>query len=675
MSEPVDNEDELREKAKVVAEATGRSEEEVLEDLRDDGIVNLSNSKDQPKDLVQQLTEAAELMNVVKKINKDISGNGVLNGKNNKTEVKVDTTLDGDIVDRAIESAQRKAENIKKLIITFAPVVLLLTGGGMEALGVINMFESEDEADDDYDNYEYDVYWGCTDYNAQNYDEYATDDDGSCYYDTGPGPPGPPPRQLDVQNAHLSTVGDDELKVEFNLFVEGDFCCDDIEIVWEIEVDGFYDDGLKRITYHSYDEPGFIDLENYWNDMPSGNYHARVEVKWMNDMWDEERTNGITIEDPIVWGCTDSEATNYDSNANEDDGTCEYPQPEECDAELYNQNAELTSDEEGITMSVDVYVGPEWNCDDWTFHLWFRVVDEEGQVFEQMLEESGVVAEPDRGDYRTWAFTDLEPGDYDPSIRLVLPESPWHPNYGLVDEQILDSITVPENVEPCDAAVHNHYRGHENNDPNSTTMIVAFLIEPDAQCGEIEWTIELFTSGNPPAFTRTGLTSGGEESVSQTFEDMPAGTWIPKITLEHEGEQVEQVQFWSLDIVEQEPEPCEINLWWIAIGTNATHASVGYDLDCGYEDNDLPGYNVTVQFLVYEVNGTNSGPNATGPINWTSTTHYIQGWVEDNRYLTLSDFTDSNATHYDFYFYAIWTDADGEQQTIEQTWLNREINP
>ena len=34
---------ELDERAQVVAEATGRSKEAVLEDLMDDGIVNLSN--------------------------------------------------------------------------------------------------------------------------------------------------------------------------------------------------------------------------------------------------------------------------------------------------------------------------------------------------------------------------------------------------------------------------------------------------------------------------------------------------------------------------------------------------------------------------------------------------------------------------------------------------------
>ena len=38
--------DDIKEKAKIVAEATGRGEAEVLEDLLDDGIANLSNEKD-----------------------------------------------------------------------------------------------------------------------------------------------------------------------------------------------------------------------------------------------------------------------------------------------------------------------------------------------------------------------------------------------------------------------------------------------------------------------------------------------------------------------------------------------------------------------------------------------------------------------------------------------------
>ena len=41
---------ELAEKAKIVAEATGRDEADVLADLLDDGIVNMSNEDEKSKD-------------------------------------------------------------------------------------------------------------------------------------------------------------------------------------------------------------------------------------------------------------------------------------------------------------------------------------------------------------------------------------------------------------------------------------------------------------------------------------------------------------------------------------------------------------------------------------------------------------------------------------------------
>ena len=125
---------ELREKAEVIAEATGRSVEAIIEDLLDDGVVNLSN-EDKQTDLVAQLKEAAELITTVQSISQEVSENTVLNGGENKTDVVVETTLEGDVVDRAIESLQNKADNIKKLVITLAPIFLLLTGGSMEAFG------------------------------------------------------------------------------------------------------------------------------------------------------------------------------------------------------------------------------------------------------------------------------------------------------------------------------------------------------------------------------------------------------------------------------------------------------------------------------------------------------------------------------------------------------------
>ena len=132
---------ELKEKAKIIAEGTGRSYESVLEDLLDDGVVNLSNEQKKDGSLVDQLKEAAELIATVQSISNQVSENTVLNGKENKTEVVVETTLEGDIIDRAIDSVQRKADNIKKILITLAPVFLLLTGGSLEAIGIIDITE------------------------------------------------------------------------------------------------------------------------------------------------------------------------------------------------------------------------------------------------------------------------------------------------------------------------------------------------------------------------------------------------------------------------------------------------------------------------------------------------------------------------------------------------------
>ena len=75
--------------------------------------------------------------------------------------------------------------------------------------------------------------------------------------------------------------------------------------------------------------------------------------------------------------------------------------------------------------------------------------------------------------------------------------------------------------------------------------------------------------------------------------------------------------------------------------------------------------------MVYHVNETNSGPNATGPLQWVTQTYYIQGYADDPRFLELDNFTVNNTTHYDFYWYAIWEDADGETQYIEQTWFSK----
>jgi hypothetical protein len=668
----------------VVAEATGRSEEDVMADLLDDGVVNFSNRKEE-KNLVEQLKEAAELITTVQAINKEVASNSVLNGGKNKTEVAVETTLEGDIVDRAIESIQRKSERIKKLLVTLTPLLLIITGGSLDALGIIELTGDESNDDDHYDT-SWDMVWGCTAWDADNYDAMATEDDGSCYWDNGPD------EIWGCMNSNADNFNPNANRDDGSCYYEPDPCenlqviqtqdpsfrligeSNNAEVIFYLkhnkgpECDGTV---LVDVMISLYLDNGYQDTLEFGVEGPfsiTGNPQHEFGVRhgMLNGLGDGE----WSVETRWKLG-------NGPENCCVMSSTIEIGEPEpetECDAELINPNAELTSDEEGILMSVDIYIGEEFNCDDYTFELYFRIY-ENGQLHEEgYFQEPGTIAEPDRGDYRYVEFNDLPPNEYSMSIHLYLPDSPWH-NDNLVSEVWFDeTLEVPEEEEPCDAQVNNHYRGHENNDPNSTTMVVAFLVTPDESCGTIDWTIELYQNGYEANYTRTGSVSGGTEGVSQTFEDMTAGTWIPRITLTHEGVQVEQVQFWALDIVEQEPEPCEINLWGITFASNSTHAQVAYDLDCGQEDNNLPGYNVTVQFLVYEVNGTNSGSNATGPITWLESTHYIQGWIEDVRYLTLANFTESNATYYDFYWYATWTDADGEVKYIERTWLNRELN-
>ena len=115
-------------------------------------------------------------------ISKEVSQNTVLNGKENKTEVVVETTLEGDIIDRAIDSVQRKADNIKKILITLAPVFLLLTGGSLEAIGITDFVGSDDDDGGD------DVYVNTVrGPDADNYDPDADWDDGSCYWDDNNG--------------------------------------------------------------------------------------------------------------------------------------------------------------------------------------------------------------------------------------------------------------------------------------------------------------------------------------------------------------------------------------------------------------------------------------------------------------------------------------------------------
>ena len=530
MSEKDSSEDitELAEQAKIVAKATGRDEADVLADLLDDGVVNLSNEKTNTKDLVTELKEAAELINTVKGINREVSDNKVLNGGENKTEVKVETTLEGDMVDRAIASVERKAEKLRKIAVIMAPILLLLSGG----LGV----------------------------------DYFLENGG----------------------------------------------------------DGSYD----------------------------GDY---------------------AIE---IWGCMDYDALNYDEAANQDDGNCEY-EPPDCEPDWhYTDHSRL----EGTTIVVDQILGDDAGCDDFGEGHFEIILKENGQEYRLETIQSGLWRHSYMIEYE---FEDVESGTYRLHVMYL-------PNDGDEVENLdIPTFNVEDEGEDCVPNL-NYYDLNLGADANSLTLYVDFQDGNGCEETDLEMRVELFWNGESYHFMDWG-THGGLEPISDSEvnyelqEDFMMGLndgdwymeWGARVVNNDNSdfEVEEQTNTVTIDEIPDGSEICEINLYWVDILTNATHATVGYDLDCGYEENDFEGYNVSVQFLVYEVNGTSGGPNATGPILYDTDLHFIEGWVEDNHFITLTNFTESNATHYDFYFYAIWIDGEGENQMMEHKWLNREIEP
>ena len=749
--EEINEQAELEEKAQIIAEATGRTKEAVLEDLLDDGIVNLSNEEKKDASLVEQLKEAAELIATVQNINKQVSDNTVLNGGNNKTEVAVETTLEGDIVDRAIASVERKAEKIRKIALIMAPILLLATGGvGLD-------YFLEDGGDDDWDGDYYEI-WGCTAPDAENYMPDATNDDGSCFWSNGGGGGGGPPDCMENWNWDMVDINDfdangqgynNDIKVRTD-FNDWSRCNAHMDGYFIISVDNDetgenYD--MHQINDKFHDE-FFVDHHVY--DVPAGEYRVSVSYHKGPNFWEGPSTL-LTMEgepeqcdDDIVVTELQLSANGNDLNLyaefqdnndcgapiqmqlalykndqyqdyfiannnyyvqdmgmtyfniNQDDNelmgdvedgdwkvefrwwiegeeeTCcditnfvtvdEIPDTVPCDADI--DNLQINVDEAAVTVTFYIAQHEDTDCDSWDVQI--ELLPEDTGI-DSITHQQGISA---TSNYYSHTFEEIGNAVWKAKVTLIQAEQ------GIIAEEETDWVTVSYSDEPCDAEIINHYRGHVADDAEQDAIIVAFRVVPTSGCEGLEIDVELFQNGYEANYSTYFSIDGSEaEDFSYTFDGVAVGnSWIPRVTAYNieDDSQVEQIMMWGIDVVAPEPEVCEINLFDIQLGTNSTHASVAYDLDCGTETNDLDGYNVTVQFLIYDINSSTSGAQ---PLIWTQTVHYIQGYADDVRYITLTNFTHDNITMYDIYWYATWTDGDGVQQTIEQKWLERELNP
>ena len=401
--EEIDEQAELEEKARIIAEATGRTKEAVLEDLLDDGIVNLSNEEKKDASLVEQLKEAAELIATVQSINKQVSDNTVLNGGNNKTEVAVETTLEGDIVDRAIASVERKAEKIRKIALIIAPILLLATGG----VGLDFFLDNDDGGGSSWEDDEYSQIWGCTAPDADNYNPDATDDDGTCYWDTT-GPPCNSDWRWDavtIQDFDANGEGfNNDLQIQMtfndwskcNRHMEGHF---NVEI-WD-ETRGFMWDQYQ-ITNKFHDQ---YTIDDHHYDLAEGDYVVSVEYRFGDSYWTGPSTL-VTMEAPDpepVYGCTDSSATNYDDKATEDDGSCEYPP--ECAANIDN----LEVNQDGTEVEVIFYITQDEgsSCENFIVEVVLIPVDD--NTNDDLSHDEGISG---TSNYFSHTFDDVPVGDW-----------------------------------------------------------------------------------------------------------------------------------------------------------------------------------------------------------------------------------------------------------------------
>lgn len=233
------------------------------------------------KDLIEELKDATELIEMVRGIQGGVAANPVLNGGDKKTEVKVESNvLEGDIVDRALESAQRKADSFKKLVVTIAPLFLLIGGGGsLEMFGVINIFDDTE--------IEGNLTYGCTDPEAWNYDELASEDDGSCEYDDHQEECDP------IFYSYYAYWIDDEIEFEFDV----DFNCDrsdEVEVVIEFFVcNNSAIEGSTNLVYVTNGTDGDLRYLHYPEADPDKCYDASWDLYYDGRYVDWKYTEDI----------------------------------------------------------------------------------------------------------------------------------------------------------------------------------------------------------------------------------------------------------------------------------------------------------------------------------------------------------------------------------------------
>ena len=308
------------------------------------------------EDVEDALLRADDLATITGRKKTDIVADLLDDGKLN-----LSAGSDAEIKKDILDIAQEKAEKFKTLLTTLIPVVALLLGIGAEGLGVLDITGWGEESIFSPNGEDYGA---CLDSDAENYDRYASWDDGTCDFGVQIFPP------CDNWNYEdYSTQDDNVLFLKYTFFSETD-CGTELKGHFNIVL--LRNDSAHRDASINVQFTDEIEIEYIFDDLSEGNYYwelefhtiecddgtcehgdeyildqkpiFHVEAEVILGCIDESANNynelatqddGSCEYDPeIIEGCTDSDATNYDSNATDNDGSCEYPPPR-CEIVLY----------------------------------------------------------------------------------------------------------------------------------------------------------------------------------------------------------------------------------------------------------------------------------------------------------------------------------------------------
>ena len=283
-----------------------------------------------------------------------------------------------------------------------------------------------------WEEYQEDIY-GCTDPLAENYNTEANFDDGTCfgspvnyddfyyfgelnehhYYVSNSKATWEDAKNICIENGGHSVIIDSELENEFigqipNLDDNISLGISDIEeegvwkstlgqIIWIGQTDGYAYNGAYT-NWADYNNDGSIDEPNDLYGQDCGVYYLN------NGTWDDYGCTALyyyVLEIPdSVNGCTDPLAENYNTEANSNDGSCEYP----------NEGNNSLSFSSGQRANIPVSEATT-NLESLTLELWYYEISGEGEWIVGFEREGGstYAIDNDWGEYET-TLSGLESG-------------------------------------------------------------------------------------------------------------------------------------------------------------------------------------------------------------------------------------------------------------------------